>query len=318
MRKVASVVSAGAVLLFHGVAVNTGCGGAIPDSASSDAGGSSVASFTCNGRPASFPLDDLKSTGKPDAFVTEVEASLTDSLTAGEIKYFNQVDWSKFTGATVFTDPVVRKAVIALRPVVSQYCQRLTLRECSFSIGVAYAQTTFDDVLAAVEAHAGQVIVDGIAIVVVGALAVACGATVCTVAGIVGSLAIIFYSPEGQAAQLPDVGAPVDPALYDADVASEDGTSSGATTTVGGLSGSSGGDGISSGSGGTDFSGSSSGGASSGLGQSCPTSCSSDSDCASCPAAATGANCCDVSSGSCFLTSQSTCPAPPVGDGGAE
>jgi hypothetical protein len=63
--------------------------------------------------------------------------------------------------------------------------------------------------------------------------------------------------------------------------------------------------------------GGSSGGSSSGSSDDAPSgcnvACATDNDCAgSCPSAASGSsNCCDLSSGTCFLASSSTCPSVP-------
>ena len=54
-------------------------------------------------------------------------------------------------------------------------------------------------------------------------------------------------------------------------------------------------------------------------GATCAPTCTADSDCAlTCaPAPAGSSNCCDKMNGMCFTSDQATCPAPPVGTGGA-
>jgi hypothetical protein len=67
---------------------------------------------------------------------------------------------------------------------------------------------------------------------------------------------------------------------------------------------------------GNSSNGGSSGGSSSGSQQTCTTSCATDQDCqSSCPPALNGGvNCCDVTSGSCFIPSgTSSCPVAEAG-----
>jgi hypothetical protein len=53
----------------------------------------------------------------------------------------------------------------------------------------------------------------------------------------------------------------------------------------------------------------------SGGGGACPSSCTADRDCQnSCPAAPSGSNnCCDTTSGTCFVTAMAACPTQPIG-----
>jgi hypothetical protein len=44
----------------------------------------------------------------------------------------------------------------------------------------------------------------------------------------------------------------------------------------------------------------------------CVSSCSVDTDCQnSCPSPSAGTSCCDTTSGTCYTSAQSICPAPP-------
>lgn len=164
----------------------------------------------CAGRPASFPLDDLIAARQPDDFVVQAGNALATGLTAGEIQYLTRIDWGKFTGANVFTDPVIRKAVATLKPLVSATCRGFAARKRGYFETVAHAQQAGR----AVFDHAATVLVNGAGVLALGAIAVACGATVCAVVAIIGTLAIVAGSAEARADDLPAVGAPVDPALY--------------------------------------------------------------------------------------------------------
>ena len=177
----------------------------------------------CAGTPPTAPLDHLEMTGMPDEFTKAAGDVMAQSLTEGELAYLAQLDWRKFTGADVFADPVVRKAVEALQPLVTMTCtsghyaaltpasNSLSLERNAIFVSVAYADT----VAMRLGSLALAILVKGTGLLVTGAFTVACGATFCTVAGIVAGLAIIFDNlPAANAAELPPVGAPADPALY--------------------------------------------------------------------------------------------------------
>jgi hypothetical protein len=231
-----------AVTLFSG---DIGCG-------SRSAPGSAP---TCNGQPATFPLDDLK-TGQEDALLTEVAQAVAQSLSPGELAYLSQIPASAINSKNVFTDPVVRKAMAAALPMVCSYCTTLTQRSSRLTLGVAYAFTQQQQLYFAV---AGQIIAEYFDVIATGALAglaIACGTTPCVLAAFIGSFAILIA--EAKAGDLPPIGDPIFPSLYTSLVDDSGG---------GGGGGASGGSGVfvgSAASGGNDGSGASVGSAASG------------------------------------------------------
>lgn len=242
-RNATGFVAAGALLIAISFTGDIGCG--------SGKGGTSASSHpTCNGKPASFPLDDLKN-GKTDTFLTEISPALQQGSTPAELVYLSEIPPTAFNSGNIFTDPVVRKAIAAVIPTVRTYCGSATHHSSILSVGVARALTPQEELyLAAV----GQVIGDYLGVVATVGLGVACGTTPCAVAALIGALAIL--TADASAGDLPPVGDPIVPSLYNSLIA---GSGSGGTGGGGGAIGSGGTGSGSGGSGGSDGSGGSGG-----------------------------------------------------------
>jgi hypothetical protein len=88
--------------------------------------------------------------GQPDEITRQAEAVLETALTAGELKYLGSVDWNAFANGGILTDPVSRKALAALMPLVKD--KGLLADTGGFNLmSRACAQTAPDACSAAVE-----------------------------------------------------------------------------------------------------------------------------------------------------------------------
>jgi hypothetical protein len=149
-----------------------------------------------------------------DAFLEQVSQVMADSLTRNELRYLSQLPTDKITTTNVLTDPVVRKAMAVLAPTVHGYCTTLTQRSSCFSFGVAYALTLQQQLYLA---EVGQVISEYGGVVATVGLGVLCGSTPCAIAALIGTLAIL--SADAKADDLPPIGDPIFPSLYNSLVA---------------------------------------------------------------------------------------------------
>jgi hypothetical protein len=208
-----------AVSLFSG---DIGCG--------SGGGATASSAPTCNGQPATFPLDDLK-VAKEDVFVTQIARAITESLSPGELTYLSQIPPSAISANTLLADPVVRKAMAAAVPTVHSYCTTLTDKSLCFSLGVAHALTPQQQLYLA---DVGQVISEYLGIVATVGLGVLCGSTPCAVAALIGTLAIL--TADAKAGDLPPIGDPIFPSLYNnlvEDAGSHDASADASTDATG-------------------------------------------------------------------------------------
>ena len=87
---------------------------------------------------------------QPDEITREAMTVMETTLTAGELKYLGSIDWSVFANGRILTDPVSRKALAALMPLVKD--KGLQASSGRFALmSRAYAQTATDACSAAVE-----------------------------------------------------------------------------------------------------------------------------------------------------------------------
>jgi hypothetical protein len=136
--------------------------------------------------------------GKPDQITTQAATVLTSALTPNELKYLENLDWRLLENGGLFKDPVSRKAITALLPIVrGKNLQAWLLQNRVLGIGVAYAQghicSPAENVAALVVGAFESAVTTAVSFTCIGAAVATggAGALLCLGAGIVSAAVII-------------------------------------------------------------------------------------------------------------------------------
>jgi cysteine-rich repeat protein len=159
--------------------------------------------------------------GNPDQITTDAATVLTSTLTPNELNYLENLDWRLLENGGLFVDPISRKAITALMPIVrGKNLQARQLKNRALGTGVAYAQghicSTAENVAALVVGAFESAATTAISFTCIGAAVATggAGAMACLGAGIVSAAIIIANANcDVNDPDLPPQGDPVDPPL---------------------------------------------------------------------------------------------------------